>query len=133
MNAASQTKIANGGVTNSILGSSGIIGSWITAGATNNDLTSSSTALAFAASLSSDAVPALIIGAGSVAKDFVTTDYISLPLTSDQVGNSRAGNADAGAYEYNPSLAISATAGAGGTLSTDPTGTYASGCFEQRL
>lgn len=127
VNAASQTKIANGGVTNSILGSSGIIGSWITAGATNNDLTSSSTALAFAASLSSDAVPALIIGAGSVAKDFVTTDYISLPLTSDQVGNSRAGNADAGAYEYNPSLAISATAGAGGTLSTDPTGTYASG------
>ena len=111
------SKITNGGISNSIFG---IIsgGTWTTnASSHNNNLTAAVGDLGFAASLSSDATPVLVIGSGgssSVAKDYVGTDYLATPLTADQIGNSRSGNADAGAYEYNASLAIAASATSGG-------------------
>lgn len=108
-NAASQTKITNGGVTNSIFGIwSG--GNWVTAGgATNNNLMADVNigTLAFAGALSSHATPVLTIGNASVAKNFVSSDYISPVLTTDQVLNARIGNADAGAYEYGTAQTIS--------------------------
>ena len=39
------------------------------------------------------------IGAGSSAKDYISTNYIAA-LTTDQLGNSRFGNTDIGAYEF---------------------------------
>ena len=123
------SKITNGGISNSIFG---IIsgGTWTTnASSHNNNLTAAVGDLGFAASLSSDATPVLVIGSGgssSVAKDYVGTDYLATPLTADQIGNSRSGNADAGAYEYNASLAIAASATSGGTVSSG-TGNFASG------
>ena len=107
---SSQAKLINGGVNNSIFG---IIngGTWGTG--TNNTVSTPSTTgaldmntiltnLAFptldALALSSDATPVLKIGVSSTAKDYVVTD--AAPLTLDQLGITRNGAADAGAYEY---------------------------------
>ena len=111
-------------ITNSIFG---IIasGGWVAgANISHNDITGTAT-MAFAGSLSSDATPVLLIGSGSTAKDYVTTNLLSPALSTDQIGNSRSGLTDAGAYEYNASLAIAASA-IGGSVSSG-TGNYASG------
>lgn len=111
-------------ITNSIFG---IIasGTWATT-TTHNNLTASIGDLAFAGSLSSDATPVLLIGSGSAAKDYVATNSLSPALSIDQIGNPRSGNTDAGAYEYNASLAIAASATSGGSV-TSGTGSFASG------
>jgi len=125
--AASQTKLTNGGVTNSIFG---IIsgGTWVTDA--SNKLDAVIADLAFptldASALSSDATPVLLIGSTSVAKDFVSTNYMLSPIANDVLGNPRSGNTDAGAYEYNSSLAIAASATLGGSVSSG-TGSFASG------
>ncbi|MFZ4583560.1 MAG: T9SS type A sorting domain-containing protein, partial [Paludibacter sp.] len=56
------------------------------------------TGLAFDSGLSSDSIPVLKIGAGSSAIGFVTNNTLTA-LTTDQLGNSRVANTDAGAYE----------------------------------
>ena len=56
------------------------------------------TGLAFDSGLSSDSIPVLKIGAGSSAIGFVTNNILTA-LTTDQLGNSRVANTDAGAYE----------------------------------
>ena len=111
-------------ITNSIFG---IIasGGWVAgANISHNDITGIAT-MSFAGSLSSDATPVLLIGSSSIAKDYVATNLLSPALSTDQIGNPRSGNADAGAYEYNASLAIAASA-IGGSVSSG-TGNYASG------
>jgi hypothetical protein len=89
-------KITNGGITNSIFG---IIasGTWATT-TINNKLDAVIADLAFAGSLSTDAVPVLKIGSSSIAKNYVTANAIS--LLTDQLGNTRDANPDAGAYEF---------------------------------
>ncbi|MEI8272180.1 MAG: T9SS type A sorting domain-containing protein [Paludibacter sp.] len=120
--------IVNGGVTNSILTlASGV--TWQNTGTfTQNDVAGVST-LAFPSpvALTSDATPVLLIGSGSIAKEYVGTNALIPTLYADQLGNTREGVTDAGAYEYQSSIAISATAGAGGTITTSPNGNYASG------
>jgi hypothetical protein len=95
-------KITNAGITNSIFG---IIasGTWATT-TTNNNLTAVVGDLAFEGSLSNDAVPVLKIGTGSIAKNYVSNNILS--LTTDQLGNTRDTNPDAGAYEL-PNLGTS--------------------------
>ena len=94
----SNGKITNGGITNSIFG---IIagGAWATT-TTNNKLDAVLTDLLFTSSLSSDATPVLKIGGTSIAKNYVTTNYLSPALTTDELGNSRDLTPDAGAYEF---------------------------------
>ena len=126
ISAASQAKLTNGGVTNSIFG---IIsgGTWVTD--LSNKLDAVIGNLAFPTldnnALSLDPTPVLLIGSTSIAKDYVTTNSMASPLTTDQIGNPRMGITDAGAYEYNESLAIAASA-IGGSV-TSGTGAFASG------
>jgi hypothetical protein len=135
--APSQLKLTNGGVNNNIIG---IITSGTWATGTNNTVCTPATTgsllmstvlsnLAFPtldnSALSSDATPVLLIGSSSIAKDYVATNSLSPALITDQIGNPRSGNTDAGAYEYNASLAIAASA-IGGSV-TSGTGAFASG------
>lgn len=94
---AGNGKITNGGITNSIFG---IIasGTWATT-TINNKLDAVIADLAFAGSLSTDAVPVLKIGSASIAKNYVTANSIS--LLTDQLGYTRDANPDAGAFEFN--------------------------------
>jgi len=133
--AASQLKLTNGGVNNNIIG---IITSGTWATGTNNTVCTPATTgsllmstvlsnLAFPTldnnALSLDPTPVLLIGPTSSAKDYVATN--SLSLTTDQIGNQRDVTPDAGAYEYNASLAIAASS-LGGSV-TSGTGNFASG------
>jgi len=133
--ASSQAKLLNGGINNNI------IGIWVGSGsantittANNNKLDAVIANLAFPTldnnALSTDATPVLLIGSSSVAKDFVGIDNIPLinQIANDQIGNPRYGNKDAGAYEYNASLAVTASATAGGSV-TSGVGNYASGAL----
>ncbi len=72
--------------------------------------------------LSADATPVLKIGSASIAKNYVTTNAIS--LTKDQLGNTRDVSSDAGAYEL--PLVIAATPSTGGVV-TSGTGNYYTG------
>jgi len=85
-------------ITNSIFG---IIssGTWATT-TTNNKLDAALADLAFAGSLSSDATPVLKIGGLSIARNYVTTNYLSPALSTDELGLSRDATPDAGAYEF---------------------------------
>jgi hypothetical protein len=65
----------------------------------HNDTTSTYSSLAFESALSTDAVPVLKIGSTSVAKDFVQIPNSASLFTVDQLGNTRVGNPDAGAFE----------------------------------
>jgi len=127
-NAVSQAKIANGGgINNNIFGI--LTGeTWVTAATTHNNLTAAVSELAFVSSLSSgDATPVLLIGSGSIARDYVVSNLLSPALTTDQLNNSRSGVTDAGAYEYQPvNYTIGATAGANGSI-TSGTGIYENG------
>jgi len=129
--ASSQAKLLNGGVSNNI------IGIWVGSGsantvttANNNKLDAVIANLTFPTldnnALSLDATPVLLIGSSSIAKDFVTTNVIS--ITTDELGKQRDATPDAGAYEYNASLAVSASATSGGSVSSG-TGNYASGAL----
>ena len=91
-------KITNAGITNSIFG---IIasGAWATT-TTNNKLDAVMADLAFVASLSSDATPVLKMGGSSIARNYVSTNYLSPALTTDELGYSRDATPDAGAYEF---------------------------------
>ena len=94
---ATNGKITNGGISNCIFNP--IAGAtWVTAETTNNKLDAVLGDLAFAGSLSGDDVPVLKIGSSSIAKNYVTTNAIS--LLTDQLGNTRDANPDAGAYEF---------------------------------
>lgn len=94
---ATNGKITNGGISNCIFNP--IAGAtWVTAETTNNKFDAVLGDLAFAGSLSTDAVPVLKIGSSSIAKNYVTTNSIS--LLTDQLGNTRDANPDAGAYEF---------------------------------
>jgi hypothetical protein len=94
---ATNGKITNGGISNCIFNP--IAGAtWVTVETTNNKLDAVLGDLAFAGSLSNDAVPVLKIGSSSIAKNYVTTNAIS--LLTDQLGNTRDANPDAGAYEF---------------------------------
>jgi hypothetical protein len=133
--ASSQAKLLNGGVSNNIIGiyvGSGSANTITTAN--NNKLDAVIANLAFPTldnnALSTDATPVLLIGSSSIAKDFVGTDNIPVinQLATDQIGNPRYGNKDAGAYEYNASLVVSASATSGGSVISG-TGNYASGAL----
>ena len=96
---ATNGKITNGGISNCIFNP--IAGAtWVTAETTNNKLDAVLGDLAFVASLSSDATPVLKMGGSSIAKNYVTTNYLSPALTTDELGNSRDLTPDAGAYEF---------------------------------
>ncbi|MEI8085501.1 MAG: hypothetical protein WCG93_04715 [Paludibacter sp.] len=109
-------------ITNSIFG---IIasGTWTTT-TTNNKLDAVMADLAFASSLSSDATPVLKIGGTSIAKNYVTTNYLLPTLPTDELGNNRDASPDAGAYEL--PLIVAATAVTGGAV-TSGTGSYYTG------
>jgi hypothetical protein len=65
----------------------------------NNSISATYTSIAFDSALSTDSIPVLKIGVSSIAKDYVQTPN-AIFLATDQIGNSRVGNPDAGAYEY---------------------------------
>lgn len=120
-NAADQSKITNGGIKNCILGgaatsgTSGIVGTWITS-ANNNTLTAGTNDLAFG-TITSDATPVLPIGNTSIARNYVSTNYLDPVLSTDQIGQSRVNATDAGAYENQlVQYTIAATAGTGGSI-----------------
>ncbi|MEI6555533.1 MAG: T9SS type A sorting domain-containing protein [Paludibacter sp.] len=85
-------------ITNSIFG---IIasGAWTTT-TNNNKLDAVMADLAFVASLSSDATPVLKMGGSSIARNYVSTNYLSPALTTDELGYNRDLTPDAGAYEF---------------------------------
>ena len=94
--ASSQARLTNGGITNSIFG---IIsgGTWVTAATTHNKLDATIGNLAFDTQLSSDATPVLKLSPLSIAKNYVQNN--SLANATDQLGNARATNPNAGATE----------------------------------
>ncbi len=106
VNAADQTNVSNAGVTNSILG---ISGTWIIGATTNNKLDALVTDLAFESALSTDATPVLKIGSASIARNYVTTNYLSPVLDNDQLGNTKVQIRDAGAYESSLTTSIEQT------------------------
>ncbi len=113
-NGAATDMISNGGITNSIFN---IIadGTWVTT-ANNNNLSATVEDLAFAETLTTDATPVLITGASSIARNYVATNALVPALSTDQLGNPRVQNTDAGAWEnqipavvsHNASLEIKA-------------------------
>ena len=107
VNSFFQYNVEDGGIANSILGISGNLDTqWVFATPMNNKLDAVVANLAFESSLSSDATPVLKIGATSIARDFVATNYLSPVLDKDQLGISKVGNRDAGAYEYHVPSAV---------------------------
>jgi hypothetical protein len=97
---ATNGKITNGGINNCIFNP--VAGAtWVTAATTNNKLDAVLADLVFGGSLSSDATPVLKMGGSSIARNYVTTNYLSPALTTDELGLSRDATPDAGAYEFN--------------------------------
>lgn len=96
---ATNGKITNGGINNCIFNP--IAGAtWVTAETTNNKLDAVIADLAFVSSLSADGTPVLKIGGTSIARNYVTTNYLSPALTTDELGSNRDATPDAGAYEF---------------------------------
>ena len=107
VNSFFQYNVEDGGIANSILGISGNLDTqWVFATPTNNKLDAVVANLAFESSLSSDATPVLKIGATSIARNYVATNYLSPALNFDQLGGARVGSTDAGAYEYHLPSAV---------------------------
>ncbi len=102
---ATSEKIINGGITNSIFN---IIegGSWVTS-ANNNNLTALVSELKFAESLSADVTPILKMDSASIARNYVANNYLVPALTTDQLGNPRVENTDAGAWENQGHVVLS--------------------------
>ena len=128
--ASSQARITNGGITNSIFG---IIsgGTWVTAASTHNKLDATIGNMAFDSQLSSDAIPVLRLSPSSIAKNYVLNN--TLTIATDQLGNARATNPNAGATELVTSIPTvfittlkntigqSCTVSGGGTISLNAT------------
>jgi hypothetical protein len=130
VNSSSTTSlmITNGGINNSIF--SILTGAtWFPkTGANNNNNITGTANLAFASGLSTDAIPVLTTGSGSLARDYVVTNYLTTPLLTDEIGNPRVGYTDAGAYEnQNAGFAVAASATTGGGYIVTGVGTYDSG------
>lgn len=132
--AAAQTKINTTGsgsvVTNSILGVHPTNSWGVTTGNTsdndfNNKIDATIGGLAFVGSLSADATPVLKFTKGSIARNYVATNKIS--VSNDELNTARVGNPDAGAWEYPYAVyTIAASAGTGGTV-TSGAGDYDNG------
>lgn len=91
---------SNPTITNSIFG---IIsgGTWVSGtNVFNNKLDAVLADLVFVGSLSSDQTPVLKMGGTSIARNYVTTNYLSPALTTDELGYNRDTTPDAGAYEF---------------------------------
>jgi hypothetical protein len=100
-------------------------GTWIDLLTKNNNINATVANLAFESALSTDATPVLRTGSGSLARDFVVNNEMTTPLTTDQIGQTRVGLTDAGAFEnQNLGLAVAVAATNGYVLGV---GTYDTG------
>jgi hypothetical protein len=92
--------ITNGGINNSIFSILSGATWFPKTGANNNNNITGTANLAFASGLSTDATPVLKTGSGSLARDYVATNYLTSPLLTDQNGAKRDNKPDAGSYEF---------------------------------